>query len=52
MHAFSLIGAFEVLDNVEKAGLKADCMIYTTLISACAKAGNIESIFQACLLTS
>lgn len=44
--AKDLQGAFEVLNNVEKAGLKADCMIYTTLISACAKAGNIESIFQ------
>lgn len=44
--AKDLEGAYEVIDNVEKAGLKADCMLYTTLISACAKAGNIESIFQ------
>lgn len=39
-------GAFEVLDTLEKAGLKADCILYTTLISACAKAGKVDSIFQ------
>jgi hypothetical protein len=41
-------GAFEVLSVMKKNGLKADCMIYTTLISACAKAGDVDKLFEAC----
>lgn len=44
--AKDLEGAFEVFSSLEKAGLKADCILYTTLISACAKAGKVDLIFQ------
>ncbi|KAK4401470.1 Pentatricopeptide repeat-containing protein MRL1, chloroplastic [Sesamum angolense] len=30
-------GAFQVLQHVQEAGLRADCKLYTTLISTCAK---------------
>ena len=37
-----------MLAAMKKDGRKADCIIYTTLISACAKAGNVDKLFEAC----
>jgi pentatricopeptide repeat protein len=31
---------------LESTGLKADCIFYTSLISACAKAGKVDLVFQ------
>jgi pentatricopeptide repeat protein len=35
-----------VLDMLQRARLKADCIFYTTLISACAKAGKMDLMFK------
>lgn len=43
------IGAFQVLQLVREAGLKADCKLYTTLISTCAKSGKVDAMFEVCL---
>lgn len=40
--------ACRVLEMVRNAGLQADCIFYTTLISACAKAGRIDLMFKVC----
>lgn len=40
------IGAFQVLHLVREAGLKADCKLYTTLISTCAKCGKVDAMFE------
>lgn len=45
-----IIGAFEVLKLVQKAGLKADCKLYTTLISTCAKSKKVDTMFKVCFL--
>ncbi|GFZ00402.1 pentatricopeptide repeat (PPR) superfamily protein [Actinidia rufa] len=39
-------GAFEVMRLVQEAGLKADCKLYTTLISTCAKSGKVDAMFK------
>ncbi|KAE9448215.1 hypothetical protein C3L33_19882, partial [Rhododendron williamsianum] len=39
-------GAFEVLKLVQDAGLEADCKLYTTLISTCAKSGKVDTMFK------
>lgn len=31
---------------VQEAGLKADCKLYTTLISTCAKSSKVDSMFE------
>lgn len=41
-----LLGAFKVLQLARGAGLKADCRLYTTLISTCAKSGKVDSMFE------
>lgn len=41
-----LPGALRVLAMLESTGLKADCIFYTSLISACAKAGKVDLVFQ------
>lgn len=46
------IGAFEVLHLVQGAGLKADCKLYTTLISTCAKCGKVDAMFEVRALQS
>ncbi|XWS55041.1 hypothetical protein CRYUN_Cryun10bG0140900 [Craigia yunnanensis] len=38
--------AFEVLRLVREAGFKADCKLYTTLISTCAKSGKVDTMFE------
>ena len=40
------LGAFEVLWLVQEAGFKADCKLYTTLISTCAKSGKVDTMFE------
>ncbi|CAH9125091.1 unnamed protein product [Cuscuta epithymum] len=40
------LGAFRVLQLVKEAGLNADCKLYTTLISTCAKIGKINTMFE------
>lgn len=42
-------GAFEVLKLVQDAGLEADCKLYTTLISTCAKSGKVDTMFKVWL---
>lgn len=44
------VGAFDVWLLVQKAGYKADCRLYTTLISTCAKSGKVDIMFEVCLL--
>ncbi|XP_031475638.1 pentatricopeptide repeat-containing protein MRL1, chloroplastic isoform X1 [Nymphaea colorata] len=39
-------GAFQVLQLVAEAGLKADCKLCTTLISTCAKSGKVDAMFE------
>lgn len=39
-------GAFQVMQLVQEAALKADCKLYTTLISTCAKCGKVDSMFK------
>lgn len=39
-------GPFQVLRLVKEAGLKADCKLYTTLISTCAKNGKVDAMFE------
>ncbi|KAL9244956.1 hypothetical protein vseg_018669 [Gypsophila vaccaria] len=39
-------GAFDVMRLARKAGLKADCKLYTTLISTCAKSGKVDKMFE------
>ncbi|KAL0365600.1 UNVERIFIED_CONTAM: Pentatricopeptide repeat-containing protein MRL1, chloroplastic [Sesamum angustifolium] len=39
-------GAFQVLQHVQEAGLRADCKLYTTLISTCAKSGKVDTMFK------
>lgn len=39
-------GAFEVLQLAKAVGLKADCKLYTTLISTCAKSGKVDAMFE------
>lgn len=43
---FRNLGAFEVLRIVQEAGFKADCKLYTTLISTCAKSGKVDTMFE------
>ncbi|KAL3383113.1 hypothetical protein AABB24_002548 [Solanum stoloniferum] len=38
--------AFQVLQLVRETGLKPDCKLYTTLISTCAKAGKVDTMFE------
>ncbi|KAL0334654.1 UNVERIFIED_CONTAM: Pentatricopeptide repeat-containing protein MRL1, chloroplastic [Sesamum radiatum] len=40
-------GAFQVLQHVQEAGLRADCKLYTTLISTCAKSGKVDTMLRA-----
>lgn len=40
------LGAFQVLQLVRETGLKPDCKLYTTLISTCAKAGKVDTMFE------
>lgn len=47
-----LLGAFEVLRLAQDAGYKADCKLYTTLISTCAKSGKVDTMFEVRLLLS
>lgn len=44
----SSAGALRVLNLLENSRIKADCMFYTTLISACSKAGKVDLLFQVC----
>lgn len=44
------VGAFEVWHLVQKAGYKADCRLYTTLISTCAKSGKVDTMFEVRLV--
>lgn len=39
-------GASEVMQHVQEAGLKADCKLYTTLISTYAKCGKVDTMFK------
>ncbi|XP_073149842.1 pentatricopeptide repeat-containing protein MRL1, chloroplastic isoform X2 [Henckelia pumila] len=39
-------GASEVMRYVQEAGLKADCKLYTTLISTYAKCGKVDTMFK------
>lgn len=41
-----LDGAFEVLQLVQRAGLRVDCKLYTTLISTCAKSKKVDTMFK------
>lgn len=45
----NLAGALRVLAMLESVNLRADCMFYTTLICACAKAGKVDLVFQVWL---
>ena len=45
----NLSGALRVLAMLESVSLRADCMFYTTLICACAKAGKVDLVFQVWL---
>lgn len=44
------VGAFDAWNLVQKAGFKADCKLYTTLISTCAKSGKVDTMFEVRLL--
>ncbi len=54
VHDVSLLhlGAFQVLQLVQDAGLKVDCKLYTTLISTCAKSGKVDAMFEVRYLPS
>ncbi|KZV53463.1 Pentatricopeptide repeat-containing protein [Dorcoceras hygrometricum] len=39
-------GASKVMQHVVEAGLKADCKLYTTLISTYAKCGQVDTMFK------
>ncbi|KAK1273170.1 Pentatricopeptide repeat-containing protein [Acorus gramineus] len=43
---FEDLGAQQVLQLVKDAGLKPDCKLYTTLISTCAKSGEVDAMFE------
>lgn len=49
MSVLRSLGAFQVLQLVQESGLKADCKLYTTLISTCAKSGKVDSMFEVCI---
>lgn len=40
------VGAFQILQLVQEAALNADCKLYTTLISTCAKSGKVDTMFK------
>ncbi|KAK4491435.1 hypothetical protein RD792_002184 [Penstemon davidsonii] len=40
------LSAFQVLQHVQEAGLNADCKLYTTLVSTCAKSGKVDIMFK------
>ena len=40
------LGAFEVWQLAQVAGFNADCKLYTTLISTCAKSGKVDTMFE------
>ena len=45
------LGAFQVLQLVQDAGLKVDCKLYTTLVSTCAKSGKVDAMFEVWYLS-
>lgn len=45
---YSILGAFRVLQQAQESGLRADCKLYTTLISTCAKCGKVDRMFEVC----
>lgn len=49
MSVLCSLGAFQVLQLVQESGLEADCKLYTTLISTCAKSGKVDSMFEVCI---
>lgn len=40
------VGARGVLHLVQENGMMADCKLYTTLISSCAKSGKVDAMFE------
>lgn len=49
MSYINSLGAFQVLLLIKEADLKADCRLYTTLISTCAKSGKVDTMFEVCV---
>lgn len=45
------LGAFQVVRLVQEAGMKADCKLYTTLISTCGKSGKVDAMFEVWYLS-
>lgn len=43
---FTYVGARGVLHLVQENGMMADCKLYTTLISSCAKSGKVDAMFE------
>lgn len=43
---FTFTGALHVMELLKEAGLKPDCILYTTLISTCAKCGKVDAMFE------
>lgn len=39
-------GAFQVMQLLKDARLDPDCKLYTNLISACAKSGKVDLMFE------
>lgn len=35
-----------MLRLVQESGMTADCKLYTTLISSCAKSGKVDAMFE------
>lgn len=40
------VGARGVLQLVQENAMMADCKLYTTLISSCAKSGKVDAMFE------
>ncbi|KAG7010874.1 Pentatricopeptide repeat-containing protein MRL1, chloroplastic [Cucurbita argyrosperma subsp. argyrosperma] len=40
------LGAFQVMRLVQEAGMRADCKLFTTLISTCGKSGKVDAMFE------